>query len=121
MIQFAGSEGVGVVVKVGPGVDELHVQDWVVPKRPGTGTWRTMGVFKASDLIKVPTDIIPQQYMAVINVLCTAFRMLDDFERLQSGDCIVQTGEKFRRIFKVIDYRCQQFCRSSSNPILSSA
>ena len=38
----AGHDGVGVVVKVGPGVKGLAENDWVVPMKPNLGTWRSL-------------------------------------------------------------------------------
>jgi len=87
-----GNEGVGVVTKVGAGVTDLKVNDWVIPASPGFGTWRDEGVAPAKNFIKVPNDI-PVPYAATIAVNpCTAYRLLRDFGSLKPGDVIMQNG-----------------------------
>jgi len=89
---IGGNEGTGVVVGLGSGVNGLSLNDHVIPANPGLGTWRTAGVFKSSDLLKVPSDIKPE-YAATISVNpSTAYRLLEDFEQLKEGDVIVQNG-----------------------------
>jgi NADPH:quinone reductase-like Zn-dependent oxidoreductase len=52
---------------------------------PNSGTWRTEAMFSEEALIGVPSDI-PLQSAATLGVNpCTAYRMLMDFEQLQSG------------------------------------
>ena len=51
---IAGNDGVGVVVKVGPGVKNLSENDWVFPFKFGLGTWRSLVVWKEKDLLKMP-------------------------------------------------------------------
>lgn len=87
-----GNEGVGVVLKTGPGVEKLNVQDWVIPLKMGLGTWRTAGVFREKDLLGISPELMPQEYASVIRSICTAFRLLEDFETLQAGDSIIQNG-----------------------------
>lgn len=52
-----GNEGVGVVDSVGANVDQLKVGDWVIPAKPGFGTWRTHAVCHQSDVDVVHSDI----------------------------------------------------------------
>jgi len=89
---IAGSEGVGVILKLGPEVENLTVQDWVIPLKPGLGTWRTMGVFREKDLLKISPELMSEEYASIVRMLCVAFRLLEDFETLEAGDCIVQSG-----------------------------
>jgi len=87
-----GNEGVGVVVEVGSRVKGVQVNDHVIPAKAGLGTWRSMGVFKDQELLRVPKDIKPE-YAATVSVNpSTALRLLEDFEQLKEGDVIVQNG-----------------------------
>lgn len=49
-----GNDGLGVVMKVGPGVKNLVEGDWVVPLKPGLGTWRSLAVWKEKHVFKIP-------------------------------------------------------------------
>ncbi|XP_020014090.2 enoyl-[acyl-carrier-protein] reductase, mitochondrial isoform X1 [Castor canadensis] len=87
-----GNEGVGQVVAVGSSVTGLKPGDWVIPANAGLGTWRTEAMFSEEALIGVPSDI-PLQSAATLGVNpCTAYRMLMDFEQLQSGDSVIQNA-----------------------------
>jgi len=89
---IGGNEGSGVVVAVGSSVKNLEVSDHIIIARQGLGTWRTHGVFNQSDLLKIPKDI-PLPLASVISVNpSTAYRLLEDFEKLNPGDVIVQNG-----------------------------
>jgi NADPH:quinone reductase-like Zn-dependent oxidoreductase len=49
------------------------------------GTWRSHGVFNENQFLRVPSEI-PKEYAATISVNpCTAYRLLADFAKLQSG------------------------------------
>lgn len=87
-----GNEGVGEILEIGSDVTSLRTGEWVVPGHSGWGTWRTLAVGKASDMIKVPSDI-PLPTIATMAVTsCTAYRMLKDFESLSPGDTVIQNG-----------------------------
>lgn len=87
-----GIEGVGEIMDVGSDVKTLKPGEWVVPGIPGWGTWRTWATGKASDLIKVPSDL-PLPILATMDVtICSAYRLLKDFERLHPGDTVIQNG-----------------------------
>lgn len=87
-----GTEGVGVVVAVTPGVRNLKVDDWVIPSHPHLGTWRTHIAKEESAWSKIGQDI-PMEYAATVSVNpCTALRMLKDFVDLEAGDVVVQNG-----------------------------
>lgn len=88
----AGSEGVGMVVCVGPGVERLAVHDLVLPKEPGLGTWRKFGVFRESKLFRVPPTTASPEALAHFFSYCTAYRLLHDFGSLKPGDTIVQSS-----------------------------
>lgn len=87
-----GSEGVGVVEKVGEGVTELKVGQRVIPSKYGLGTWREYIVSNEEEF-DVIADDIPVEYASTIAVNpCTGYRLLHDFEKLKPGDVIVQNG-----------------------------
>ena len=81
----AGSEGVGVVQKVGPGVTNLKENDRVILANDGAGTWSSHLITSSNNLFKVSQNI-PLEYAACLSVNpTTAFRLLADFENLKSG------------------------------------
>ncbi|EFN52133.1 hypothetical protein CHLNCDRAFT_27061 [Chlorella variabilis] len=84
----AGHDGVGVVVKVGPGVKGLAENDWVVPMKPNLGTWRSLAVAKEKDLLRLPADIMPVEQCAMLREILTAYRLLED-ANLKPGDAVI--------------------------------
>jgi len=88
----AGTESVGVVVKVGSGVSSLKLNDRVISVPASFGSWRTQAVVKESNLIKINSSLQPEQ-AALLGVSgATAVRLLEDFGTLKSGDVIIQNG-----------------------------
>lgn len=87
-----GYEGVGQVHAVGSSVNTLSPGDWVIPSPPSFGTWQTYIVKEESVWHKINKHT-PMEYAATVTVNpLTAFRMLQDFVQLNSGDAIVQNG-----------------------------
>eukprot|EP00339_Tiarina_fusa_P006034 CAMPEP_0117048558 /NCGR_PEP_ID=MMETSP0472-20121206/33565_1 /TAXON_ID=693140 ORGANISM="Tiarina fusus, Strain LIS" /NCGR_SAMPLE_ID=MMETSP0472 /ASSEMBLY_ACC=CAM_ASM_000603 /LENGTH=284 /DNA_ID=CAMNT_0004761701 /DNA_START=210 /DNA_END=1064 /DNA_ORIENTATION=- len=86
----AGNEGVGIVEN--PGTSQFQKGDWVIPAKPGFGTWRTDFSAAPSELIKISKDI-PVEYAAGISSNpCTAYRLLSDFGNLEKGDVVIQNA-----------------------------
>lgn len=87
----AGREGVGVVVSVGPGVDE-KVVDRPVALPDDQGTWQDYVKVRADELILLPA-LVPfdQLAISILNPL-TAWRLLNDFEYLKEGDFVIQNA-----------------------------
>uniref|UniRef100_A0A7S4FI10 enoyl-[acyl-carrier-protein] reductase n=1 Tax=Eutreptiella gymnastica TaxID=73025 RepID=A0A7S4FI10_9EUGL len=88
----AGAEGVGVVLKVGPGVETLKERDLVLPGSPVLGTWRRLAVLKAEDLIPFPPTELSPTMVSTFYSFLTAYRLLEDFGSLRPGDTILQSG-----------------------------
>lgn len=87
-----GYEGVGEVYAVGSSVQSLTPGDWVIPSPPSFGTWQSYIVKEQNVWHKINKDT-PMEYAATVTVNpLTAFRMLQDFVQLNSGDAIVQNG-----------------------------
>jgi len=86
---IAGSDGLGVVVKVGPGVKNLQENDWVFPFKPGMGTLRSLAVWREKDVLKMPVDLMPLEYAAMLRELCVAYRLLEDYGSLKPGDAVI--------------------------------
>ena len=84
-----GNDGLGVVVKVGPGVKNLSDNDWVVPYKPGMGTWRSLAVWREKDVMKIPADLLPVEYGAMLREMCVAYRLLEDNGTLKPGDSVI--------------------------------
>ena len=88
----AGSDGVGVVLKVGAGVKHLREGDWATPLAPGLGTWRSLATLKEKHLMKIPADLMPVEYAATWREMCVAYRLLEDSPELRPGDAVVVNG-----------------------------
>ncbi|CEO99213.1 enoyl-[acyl-carrier-protein] reductase [Plasmodiophora brassicae] len=87
-----GNEGVAVVEHKGRAVKSFNRGDWVIPARPGLGTWRTRAVVPEWDLAHVPNDIpLDAAAMLAVNP-ASAYRMLQDFVTLLPGDYIIQNA-----------------------------
>eukprot|EP00669_Euglena_mutabilis_P001445 TRINITY_DN11843_c0_g1_i1.p2 TRINITY_DN11843_c0_g1~~TRINITY_DN11843_c0_g1_i1.p2 ORF type:complete len:290 (-),score=114.50 TRINITY_DN11843_c0_g1_i1:215-1084(-) len=87
----AGSEGVGVVLLVGPGVQALKPKDLVLPLSPVVGTWRPLAVVPAALLLPFPATPLPPTVVATFYAFLTAYRLLEDFGSLRPGDTIIQS------------------------------
>ena len=86
-----GSEGSGIVEKVGPGVNRVAAGDLVLLPR-SYGTWREAGLASAEELVVVPRGIDPiHAAMLRINP-ATALRMMRDFVQLNEGDFVLQNA-----------------------------
>jgi len=88
----AGHDGVGVVMKVGPGVKGLQENDWVLPLEAGLGMWRSLAVVKEKQVLKVPGDCMPVEYLSVAREMCAAYRLLEDFGSVKPGDAVIVNG-----------------------------
>ena len=88
----AGSDGVGVVLKVGAGVKHLREGDWASPVKPGLGTWRSLATLREKDLMKIPADLMPVEHAATWREMCVAYRLLEDSPELRPGDAVVVNG-----------------------------
>ncbi|KAJ9584395.1 hypothetical protein L9F63_021264 [Diploptera punctata] len=87
-----GNEGVGEVISVGNNVKNFTPGDRVIPRYNAWGTWRTHAVCEATEMMKVSQNIgIIEAATLSVNP-CTAYRMLQDFVQLSSGDTIMQNG-----------------------------
>jgi NADPH:quinone reductase-like Zn-dependent oxidoreductase len=86
----AGTEGVGVVAMVGPGVTHLEPGDRVL--LPGPGAWQERVICKAGRLFALPSGVDSQQ-LAMLRVNPpTAYLLLHLFVRPQAGQWVVQNA-----------------------------
>jgi len=86
-----GNEGVGVVAQAGIAVSELRAGQLVVaPFR--SGNWCEAYVAPAKDLIAIPPGIETEVAATLSVNLATAWRMLEDFIRLNRGDWLLQNA-----------------------------
>ena len=86
-----GNEGVGEVISLGGGVEDLQPGNMVRPV-PGVGTWREALVARADQLTLLP-DGMEMEHAAMLTVNpTTAWRMLHDFTDLKPGDWVLQNG-----------------------------
>ena len=62
---------------------DLVEGDVVIPCRPHFGTWRTLAVCQARDMLKLPTGLLAMEHAALACHLCTAYRLLESCRTLQ--------------------------------------
>jgi trans-2-enoyl-CoA reductase len=90
-----GTEGVGVVEKVGSGVSHVKAGDKVVVAGKEVGTWASHVVSDASNFVAVPAsakDVADEQLSTAVVSPIVAERLLSDFVDLKSGDVIIQNN-----------------------------
>eukprot|EP00890_Picochlorum_soloecismus_P003206 jgi/Picsp_1/3887/NSC_01399-R1_trans-2-enoyl- mitochondrial len=106
-----GHDGVGVVVKNGPGVKGISEGAWVIPFKTSMGTWRSLAAFKEKDLLVIPTDVMPMEQAALIREMITAYRLLED-ANLKPGDCVLlnaangTVGQLVIQLCHILRLRC---------------
>lgn len=74
-----GFAGIGIVEAVGEGCKDVTVGDWVLPNRDGLGTFTSLTVWDEADVMKVPKELMPLEYMAVHRELCVAYYLLEEY------------------------------------------
>ena len=86
-----GYEGVGVIEEIGSEVNNLHIgQQVITPGR--AGNWCEAFVTDASEIITLP-DALPIKQCAMLSINPpTAWRMLQDFVKLEPGAWIIQNA-----------------------------
>uniref|UniRef100_A0A6M2DJZ0 Enoyl-[acyl-carrier-protein] reductase, mitochondrial n=1 Tax=Xenopsylla cheopis TaxID=163159 RepID=A0A6M2DJZ0_XENCH len=87
-----GNEGVAKVLRIGTNVKSVKEGDRVVPLSSGLGTWQSHAVYRADQLLQIPSDLGVVEAATLTVNPCTAYRMLRDFKDLKAGDCVIQNG-----------------------------
>lgn len=90
-----GNEGVGIISRVGPGVEDLSVGTAVLPLKTLCGTWSKQAVVSAVDVARVPSGLTWAQAAALVVNPGTALRMLEDFSPpggWKEGDLVAQNA-----------------------------
>ncbi len=86
-----GNEGVGRVLAVGPGVENVKVGDRVLAPL-SSFTWRERMVVSAHGLFALPPDGDPQQLAMLAINPPTAALLLSEYVDLKPGDWVVQNS-----------------------------
>ena len=86
-----GNEGVGRILAVGPGVDNVAVGDRVLTPLYGLA-WAERIVVPAEGLFALPADVDPQQLAMLTINPPTAGLLLSEFVDLAAGDWVVQNA-----------------------------
>ncbi|CAE6406027.1 unnamed protein product [Rhizoctonia solani] len=89
---IGGNEGVGQVERVGSGVSQLTVGDWVVMTKPQSGTWASHAHVQSKDVTKVDKRVGEARAATITVNPPTAHGMLSDFRTLEPGDYVIQNG-----------------------------
>ncbi|KAF8636381.1 hypothetical protein AX17_003563 [Amanita inopinata Kibby_2008] len=93
-VYVGGNEGLAKVTRLGAGVVGLEEGDWVVLSKQQAGTWSSERNVTINDVVKLPAMVsLTEVQAATITVNPpTAYNMLHDFVKLESGDWVVQNG-----------------------------
>ncbi len=86
-----GNEGAGEVIEIGPGVTALRIGQLVKPPSE-TGCWREALVTETARLTPLPDGLSAEQAAMISVNPPTAWRMLEDFVRLEPGDWVIQNA-----------------------------
>jgi NADPH:quinone reductase-like Zn-dependent oxidoreductase len=86
-----GNEGVGRVLKVGPGVQNVKVGDRVLAPL-SSFTWRERMVVPAKGLFALPADADPRQLAMLAINPPTAALLLSEYVNLNPGEWVVQNS-----------------------------
>ena len=86
-----GNEGVGRVLAVGAGVENVKVGDRVLPPL-SSFTWREHMVVSANGLFALPPDADPRQLAMLAINPPTAALLLTEYVDLQAGEWVVQNS-----------------------------
>jgi len=86
-----GNEGVGRVLAVGPGVENVKVGDRVLPPL-SSFTWRERMVIPADGLFALPPGADPQQLAMLAINPPTAALLLSEYVDLKPGEWVVQNA-----------------------------
>ncbi|KAF8603798.1 trans-2-enoyl-CoA reductase [Ceratobasidium sp. AG-I] len=89
---IGGNEGLAEVQRVGKGVDNLSVGDWVIMAKPQSGTWSSHAYADAKDIIPVDKRVGETRAATMTVNPPTARGMLSDFRDLSEGDFVIQNG-----------------------------
>ncbi len=61
----------------------------MLPFKSHLGTWRSLAVLKEKDTLKIPVELMPLEYAAMMRELCLAYRLLEDHGDLKPGDTVI--------------------------------
>jgi NADPH:quinone reductase-like Zn-dependent oxidoreductase len=86
-----GNEGVGRVLAIGPGVENVKVGDRVLAPL-SSFTWRERMVASANGLFALPLDADPQQLAMLAINPPTAALLLSEYVNLKPGEWVVQNS-----------------------------
>src|SRR5208337_1853001 len=86
-----GNEGVGRVLTVGPGVENVKVGDRVLAPL-SSFTWRERMVLSSNGLFALPPEADPQQLAMLAINPPTAALLLSEYVNLKPGDWVVQNS-----------------------------
>ena len=87
-----GNEGAATVLAIGRDVRSVKQGDTVIPGSAGFGTWRTFCVCNEGGVKKIPDGLsVSAAAMLAVNP-CTAYRLLEDFQKPSVGGWVIQNG-----------------------------
>lgn len=90
--RILGLESIGEIIEVGQDVKDLMVGQHVIPLKELIGFWCEEYVSDADELFVVPTSIPYDQAVLFRLVVTTAWCLLHEIVKLESGDWIIQNA-----------------------------
>ncbi|KAG9100903.1 mitochondrial 2-enoyl thioester reductase [Ceratobasidium sp. 370] len=89
---IGGNEGLAQVERIGDGVGNISVGDWVIMAKPQSGTWASHAYASAKDVTPVDKRVGEVRAATMTVNPPTARGMLSDFRNLSEGDYVIQNG-----------------------------
>ena len=121
-----GNEGCFEVIATGSSVTTVANGDWVIPRVPGLGTWRTHLQVNADSVTRIDKEGLSHLHVATISVNpVTAWRLLTDFVDLrqcwfiQSG-ATGGVGRVVLQLAKLWGFKNISIIRDGPNPSSTS-
>ena len=113
-----GNEGVGHVLAVGAGVENVKVGDRVLAPL-SSFTWRERMVLPASGLFALPPGADPQQLSMLAINPPTAALLLGEYVNLKPGEWVVQNSANF--VSRAVGDRVRESARLEDSKHRSAA
>jgi trans-2-enoyl-CoA reductase len=65
---IGGNEGVFRVIRTGSNIKDLKVNDWVIPRQPLLGTWRSHAIWDAKNVVSKSVVLGCREFLLLVSV-----------------------------------------------------